>query len=160
MNQVRRSGDKTDESRLTFFNNFTFALKPSSISSFCPSRSSANLCPFGCMYGSLNGDERPEAGGVTPRRAERSRKEPGARILGCVRVLYKTQFEETPPMGHNHSKETWTSDVFVTVIVLPNRIIANFDARLSRLMSRNGITLTITNNTANIFCINKRREAK
>ena len=158
---MQRSGDKTDESRLTFFNNFTFALKPSSISSFCPSRSSANLCPFGCMCGSLNGDERPEAGGVTPRRAERSRREPGARILGCVRVLYEPQFEETPPMGHNsgHSKKTWTPDgtCLLHVMVLPNRsnrIIANyFDVR-------NGITLTITNNTANIFCINKRREAK
>ena len=72
----------TKQSRLTFFKSFTFALSPSSISSFCPSRSSANLCPFACIYGSWNGDERPDAGGVTPRRLDRSRKELGARILG------------------------------------------------------------------------------
>jgi hypothetical protein len=104
---MRRDVDKTDESNLTSFNSFTFALSPSIISSFCPSRSSANLCPFGRTYGSLSGDERPEAGGVTPRRLERSRKEPGARILECVRVLYsKVQLEDTSPMGHNSGRRS------------------------------------------------------
>jgi len=60
------------------FNNLTLALRPSSASSFWPSRSSAKRCPLTCGWCSWpKGEERPDAGGVTPRSVDRSRSEPG-----------------------------------------------------------------------------------
>ena len=68
---------------LTSFSSLTFALRPSSASSFCPSRSSAYRWPCGAALYTLppKGDERPEAGGVAPSSAERSRSDGEARIL-------------------------------------------------------------------------------
>jgi len=72
----------TVESRTSFpmpivisLSNLTLAARPSNASSFWPSKSSTYRWPEGSKFELLllYGDERPEAGGVTPRRAERSR---------------------------------------------------------------------------------------
>lgn len=60
---------------LASFNSLTLACSPSNASSFWPSRSSEKRWPFGWPYGSLKGEERPEAGGVIPSREDRSRRE-------------------------------------------------------------------------------------
>lgn len=77
----QRTGERMQRNSLTSFNNLTFALKPSSCSSFWPSKSSAKRWPFSWYRFSSNGEDRPEDGGVTPSRPERSRNEFVALIL-------------------------------------------------------------------------------
>ena len=66
---------------LASFSSLTLACSPSNASSFWPSRSSAKRWPFGWPYGSLKGEERPEAGGVIPSSEDRSRREALGRSL-------------------------------------------------------------------------------
>ena len=96
----------------TSFNSLTFELRPSNCSSFCPSKSSANRVPPGCCLYSSKGDERPEDGGVTPRRLERSRREFVALTLMIDQNLRGEDVDRFyKPLWHPLAKGSFTLEI-------------------------------------------------
>ena len=76
---------------LTSFRILTFAVSPSSCSSFWLSRSSAKRWPF--TWWSSNGDDRPDV--------DRSRRECGGFILGwCDQNSTRLRINAYQPLGH------------------------------------------------------------